>query len=80
MNYKIHAYEFIGTDPFYHGATADIHALKRERMAELRSKPVVLEPILNLLFAGVYKLYWTLFMCIVWIGYAVGENLRKLYN
>lgn len=72
-------YEFVGADPFYHGeAIANAQALRRKQMAKIGKSPVYLIPIMNLLWGFIYRVYWTPFMGLVWLGYAVGDYLRPL--
>ena len=71
-------YELIKPDPFYRGKVANRQAIKLKRINYLSNRPVWIAPLLTLFFVMVYKAYWTLFKGVVWVGEAVGKELRYL--
>lgn len=77
MKYRL-SYEFVRPDPFYHGGYADLRTIKQNQLKQLSTKPVLLAPLLDGFYWLVYKAYWTVFMGLVWLGYAVGDQLREL--
>jgi hypothetical protein len=72
------SYERSNSDPYKRGAVADPR--KRAELAYLSTQPVLLAPILNALFRGVYVAYKQVLECFVWIGYTVGEYLQTFFE
>lgn len=72
-------YLIIEPDPFYHGTAL---AKIRKQMERERSKhnagPVYIEPVMALLFRGLYAVWHMGLRCIFWTLYKVDAEFRAL--
>lgn len=78
--FEPHGYEYVGKDNSYKGRRklADQTALKRKQLKRLAAKPCYIEAVLNLIFSNLERLYWALFIDVMWGGYKLGEQLHQL--